>query len=54
MDTVSAFGRAVAAQGHRVRVFDWDEAARRIVSSGARSASAGLGGEATEGESAGG
>ncbi|TAK10608.1 MAG: hypothetical protein EPO32_14860 [Anaerolineae bacterium] len=42
MDTLSAAARGMAAQGQTHRVFDWDEAARRIVASNPREAGAGL------------
>lgn len=44
MDIMQAIIRAQCASvaGSEVRVFDWDEAARRIVKSGAKNASAGL------------
>lgn len=45
MDTLSAIGLNSAAQrrGARARVFDWNEAARRIVATGVTEAAAGLG-----------
>lgn len=45
MDTMQAFAKAQAAAGSESKVFDWDEAARRIVKSGAKTASAGLSGD---------
>lgn len=45
MDSVSAFAMGEANRGKEMRVFDWDEAARRIVAAGARNASAGLSGD---------
>lgn len=45
MDTLSAFANAQAAAGNEPKVFDWDEAARRIVKAGALTASAGLSGD---------
>jgi hypothetical protein len=42
MDSAAAFIRGAASQGNRPRVFDWDEAARRIKARGATEASAGL------------
>lgn len=45
MNSLQAFanGEAARAAGNEAKVFDWDEAARRIVKSGAKNASAGLG-----------
>jgi hypothetical protein len=45
MDSAQAFARGKAARNDPARVFDWDEAARRIVASGATTASAGLEGD---------
>lgn len=42
MDSFSAFARGIASQGAECMVFDWDEAARRIVATKPKSASAGL------------
>lgn len=42
MDSMSAFMMGERNRGKPLMVFDWDEAARRIASSGATSASAGL------------
>ena len=42
MDTMQAFAMAQLNAGNEPMVFDWDEAARRIVKAGARTASAGL------------
>lgn len=43
MDTMAAYAMAVGSRGARVRVLDWDEAARRIVAAKATHAAAGLG-----------
>ena len=47
MDTIEAFERArrAAAEGAKKKVFDWNEAARRIAASGTRYAEAGLSGD---------
>lgn len=45
MDTMQAFGRAMAAQGNEPRVFDWVKAAQLIKASGAKTAAAGLRGD---------
>lgn len=45
MDTMQAFAMAQLNAGNEPMVFDWDEAARRIVKLGARTASAGLSGD---------
>lgn len=45
MDTLSAMMMGFANGGKELMVFDWEEAARRIKASGARSASAGLRGD---------
>lgn len=45
MDTMQAFMRGQASRGDPMRVFDWDEAARRIRDKKPRVASAGLGGD---------
>lgn len=45
MDTMQAFVMGQLAAGNELMVFDWDEAARRIVKSGAKNASAGLSGD---------
>ena len=42
MDTLSAFARGEENRGKRLMVFDWEKAARLIVESGAKHASAGL------------
>lgn len=47
MDSMTAFvlGESARARGDQPRVFDWDEAARRIVAAKATHASAGLSGD---------
>lgn len=42
MDTMLAFAKGEANRGKPMRVFDWDEAARRIVAANATEAGAGL------------
>lgn len=42
MDSMIAYRMALANQDREPMVFDWEEAARRIVAAGATSASAGL------------
>ena len=42
MDSISAFAKGAASRGRESMVFDWDEAARRIIAKGAKFASAGL------------
>jgi hypothetical protein len=42
MNTIQAFMMGRANQHRQLMVFDWDEAARRIRSSGAKAATAGL------------
>lgn len=45
MDTLSAFARGQAAQGNRIRSFDWDKAARLIAERKPETAGAGLSGD---------
>jgi hypothetical protein len=45
MDTLKAFAMGEASRGNRVRVFDWDAAARLIVEREATVARAGLAGD---------
>lgn len=45
MDTMQAFAMGQANQGKELKVFDWEEATRRIKASGATSAWAGLAGD---------
>lgn len=45
MDSLRAAALGMAARGSPFKVFDWDEAARRIVDSGAQEAGAGLSGD---------
>lgn len=45
MDSITAFALGRASRGKEAMVFDWDQAARRIVESGAKRASAGLSGD---------
>lgn len=45
MDSMQAFAMAQATRGQRLRVFDWDRAARRIREVKPRDASAGLSGD---------
>lgn len=45
MDSMSAFAMGYASRDREPMVFDWDEAARRIVDCGAKNASAGLAGD---------
>jgi len=42
MDTMSAFAMGEMYRGNEQKVFDWDRAARRIVETGCKNASAGL------------
>ena len=42
MDSMTAFAMGQASRGKETRVFDWDEAARRIRAAGAQEAAAGL------------